>query len=196
MASLLMHMAVGEVYLKYYQVADKESFMRGVQEPDLIGRQGYREKGLSHFSEILDQSLETSIEIAKRTKVNLYNYLHAREINSDFELGYFLHLVTDYYFFNYVIDASDFHNDVTEYKRIYADYGKLAKAIKDKYSVDNSNNPWDNCYLDGEPEILTLEGACDFIEQCGKIDLYELREAVLASTPDNWRENIEKFYIQ
>ncbi len=196
MASFVIHLAIGEAYLKNYKVKNRADFIKGVKAPDILGLQGFVQKGLAHFSDMEERGYDVTLAQSLRAKVNLYRYLHSRQIDSDYELGYFLHLVTDYYFFNYFINADEFHNDHHEFKNLYEDYSKVADRVVLKYGVDNTNNPWSNISTPGEPKLFTLDEIFEFIDKCGKLNLMNIREVVLESTPSTWRENIEPFYIK
>lgn len=59
--------------------------------------------------------------------VNLYNFLKAHKIDTSFNRGYFLHLLTDYLFYNRYIEywSTD----------IYTDYDLLNPYLLKKYHV-------------------------------------------------------------
>ena len=61
------------------------------------------------------------------SQVNLYNFLKEHELNDSFTRGYFLHLLTDYLFYNKYINFFS--------KDIYNDYDILNKKLIKKYDV-------------------------------------------------------------
>ncbi len=189
MPSLLIHVAIANEYLKKNIVADKDEFYKGVYAPDILGLQGKQEKELSHFSEPHADG-ELWEELAK--KVNVLQYLQARKIDNDYERGYFLHLITDYYFFANFIKGMPFkkHQD---FVKIYPDYECVVDEIKEVYGAQITNTPWDNMRRDGEPVLFTRKKLHHFIAICANINLDKIADAVL-NYPDEWKEKLQKIY--
>ena len=59
-----------------------EEFIKGVVFPD-----GVKDKSLTHYG-------------SGSSKVNLVEFLNEKKLNNSFNRGYFLHLYTDYLFYN------------------------------------------------------------------------------------------------
>ena len=111
MPGYVIHLSVAEEYLRK-QTKIKENydeFIEGVIYPDSVN-----DKSLTHYGKSSSYS-------------NLYNFLKERELKNSFNRGYFLHLLTDYLFYNKYIDFFS--------KDIYNDYDILNRQLIDKYNV-------------------------------------------------------------
>ena len=111
MPGYVIHLSVAEEYLRK-QTKVKENydeFIEGVIYPDSV-----TDKSLTHYGKSSSYS-------------NLYNFLKERELKNSFNRGYFLHLLTDYLFYNKYIDFFS--------KDIYNDYDILNRQWIDKYNV-------------------------------------------------------------
>ena len=84
MAGYVIHLAVGEEFIRNFpnEITNYEDFIKGIIYPDSV-----EDKSLTHYGE-------------KSSKVNLKLFFNERDILDDFNKGYFLHLVTDYLFYN------------------------------------------------------------------------------------------------
>ena len=108
---------------------------------------------------------------------NLKNYLLKNEINTTFDEGYFLHLVTDYLFYNYYLNY-------LEKPQIYNDYDYTNKNIIEKYNISIPENIKDKVFFkEGIPKILTLELAYKVIEEISSMDLEKIKQEVLGNNP-------------
>lgn len=191
MASMLIHLAIAMEYMKNYEIKDKDSFLQGVIDPDLISMQSYEAKLQAHYSD--DRNDNMSLKEHFATKTNLLKYLNSNIIDSDYKKGYFLHLVNDYFFFNHFLYKPQYENDKSVFPNLYNDYEKLAKYIRQKYNVDDSNTPWYDRSQDGEPTLFSKNEIDDYIHKCAKIDLTNIAEVILTNR-DNWREEIKVSY--
>ena len=68
---------------------------------------------------------------AKSSKVILKDFLKENKLEDSYKRGYFLHLVTDYLFYNKYLDIFT--------KDIYNDCDILNKFLIEKYNVKNTN---------------------------------------------------------
>lgn len=110
MPGYVIHLSVAEEYLKKHDKKENYSeFIEGVIFPDSITN-----KSLTHYG-------------PSSSQVNLYNFLKEHELNDSFTRGYFLHLLTDYLFYNKYINFFS--------KDIYNDYDILNKELIKKYDV-------------------------------------------------------------
>lgn len=112
MPGYVIHLAATEEYLKKQDKNRKENyknFIEGVIFPDSVS-----EKSLTHYGK-------------NSSSVNLVTFLNNNSIEESFNRGYFLHLLTDYLFYNKYIEY--FSND------IYNDYDILNKSLIEKYNV-------------------------------------------------------------
>lgn len=131
MASFVIHLAIGKRYYeKSNLIQDKNEFYNGIVDPDLV-----KDKALSHYTGQRDNNDLISFLLKK---VQLYEYLKKENIDSDYQKGVFLHLVTDYLFFNNFLDKdylkstpySDFIKD------LYYSYDITKEYLERKYHIE------------------------------------------------------------
>ena len=112
MAGYVIHLAVGEEYIRKHpnEINNYEDFIEGVIYPDSV-----TDKSLTHYGPTSSQ-------------VNLKRFFEDKDINTDFNKGYCIHLITDYLFYNkfLTIFSSNY---------IYNDYDILNKELKRKFEV-------------------------------------------------------------
>jgi len=118
MPCVQVHLAVGKKYCEIHNLEFTLTFYKGIVEPDLLD-------GNSHYGESCDKS--NILEYLKN-KINLMSYLNENNILDDYHKGYFLHLVTDYLFFNYYF-SKDYLQE--------AGYDKFCKDLYFSYNVTN-----------------------------------------------------------
>ncbi len=165
MAGYVIHLAVAEEFLRIYPnaIVNYEDFIEGIIYPDSVA-----DKSLTHYG-------------PKSSMVNLKDFFYERDIKSDFDKGYFLHLVTDYLFYNKFLS-------VFSKKLIYDDYDILNKYIKDKFKVKIPEKIKDKVfYKSGETNILNLEETIKFIKETAKYDLNLIKVSV-QNNDKNWLE--------
>lgn len=156
MAGYVIHLAVAEAYKDKHinDIKNYEDFIKGVIFPDSVS-----DKSLTHYGE-------------KSSKVNLKEFLRENEIDNDYNKGYFLHLVTDYIFYNKFLDCFS--------KDIYNDYDILNEILQKKFNVTIPESVKDKVfYKKGETKILEEEKIVKFIEEVSDYKLSEIREKVL-----------------
>lgn len=157
MAGYVIHLAIGEEYIRNHknEIKTYKDFIDGIIFPDSV-----KDKSLTHYG-------------PKSSQVHLDRYLADRDIKTDYEKGYFLHLVTDYLFYNQFLERRE--KDV-----LHADYDYTNKAIEEKFNVKIPNYIKDKVfYKEGIPEILNLKKTYDFIEKTAKYSLQEIKDEVL-----------------
>ena len=108
MAGYVIHLAVAESYIKKHEddIKDYNRFIEGVIFPDSIS-----DKSITHYGE-------------KSSKTDLKAFLEDNKIDNDYNKGYFLHLVTDYIFYNKLLKYFS--------KDIYNDYDILNEKLQKK----------------------------------------------------------------
>ena len=157
MAGYIIPLAVAEAYIKKHSedVKDYNKFIEGVVAPDSVS-----DKSITHYGE-------------KSSKVNLKCFLEAKEIDDDYNKGYFLHLVTDYIFYNKFLEC--FSKSI-----IYNDYDILNRKLQEKYKVKIPKGIEESVfYKEGETKILELESVIKFIEEVSDYKLSDIKERVL-----------------
>ena len=134
MASAVIHLCVAKKVNSYVQKNERELSL-GAIAPDIAKLVG-ESKNRSHF---LDE------DDSEDTPPNFERFIskYSKELDKPFELGYLIHLMTDYYWFkDYVYKyIEDYTNDksvtYTAIKNIiYNDYTSLNQDLIDDYMLD------------------------------------------------------------
>ncbi len=131
MASFHIHLAVAKRYLEKNNLEiNIKEYYRGVIEPDLTNN-----KRKTHYSG--DYNHEDLLKYLSY-KVQLDKYLASEYDNSDYQLGVFVHLVTDYLFFNDFFDNNYLANITYQdfCKDLYYSYAISNKYLTEKYNLD------------------------------------------------------------
>ena len=91
--------------------------------------------------------------------------------------GYFLHLITDYLFYNKYLEKFS--------KDIYNDYDILNKRLIEKYNVVLPENIQNNVfYEDGETKILKLELAIKILDEISDLNLNAVEKEIRKNPND------------
>lgn len=163
MAGYIIHLAVGEEFLRNYpnEIKKYDDFIEGIIYPDSV-----TDKSLTHYG-------------PKSSMTNLKEFFIDRDIKEDFDKGYFLHLVTDYLFYNRFLK-------VFSKKYIYNDYDILNKSIEKEFKVKIPKKIKDKVfYKSGRTQILNLKKTIKFIKETAKYDLNDIKKAVF-NNDENW----------
>ena len=161
MAGYVIHLAIAEEYLRKHKdiKEDYEEFIKGVIYPDSV-----TDKSLTHYG-------------IKSSKVILKDFLQDNEINNSYMRGYFLHLITDYLFYNKYLEKFS--------KDIYNDYDILNKRLIEKYNVVLPENVQNNVfYKEGETKILTMELAIKIIDEISDLNLNAVEKEIRENSND------------
>ena len=161
MAGYVIHLAIAEEYLRKHKdiKEDYEEFIKGVIYPDSV-----TDKSLTHYG-------------IKSSKVILKDFLQDNEINNSYMRGYFLHLITDYLFYNKYLEKFT--------KDIYNDYDILNKRLIEKYNVVLPENIQNNVfYKEGETKILTMELAIKIIDEISDLNLNAVEKEIRENPND------------
>ena len=154
MPGYVVHLAVAQEYLKTHKEKYSQEFMEGTVAPDFTS-----DKSKTHYGK-------------SPAYTNLKNFLENNKIDTDYNRGFFLHLITDYLFYNKYLDKF-------EKPQIYDDYDYTNKKLIEKYNVTIIDNVKDKIYFkEGTPRILTLELACKVIDEISKLNLDEVEQEV------------------
>jgi len=174
MPGFTIHIAVAKKYIEKHEteIKDTGEFIKGSIAPDMNEKldKPSENKSESHYGKWGKHEVETHIdEFLKDSKVNM---------NRDFWKGYFLHLITDHYFYNKYFKQE--HQEIIKNDdRFYYDYDCLNKELIEKYKINLIDNikQFMNFY-DGEPKYLKKEKVIDFIEQISNINIKEKIEII------------------
>lgn len=139
MPGYLIHLSIAQNYINSNAIKDEQSFIRGTIIPDLLKKQGID----SHFGS------------SKSPDFNMFFKQYPNQ--NDFEQGYFIHLITDYFFYkNIVRDWS---------KDIYKDYNILSSYLINKYKITIPKELWEVVKFDvGTLKVLSISGVDNFIQ--------------------------------
>ncbi len=171
MASSTIHLAVAKEYIKKNSLKNVEDFLSGTLYPDAT-----QDKDKAHYT---DLHRKKDILSHVRGKVNLFSFLNEHEILNDFELGWFLHLITDYLFFlecfseEYLLNVSDddFRRDA------YFAYGCFNGYLSKKYHITMKDyqNYLQEYYspIPYQDNIFSKKLIDDFIKRVSSIELDE-----------------------
>lgn len=190
MASFNIHLAVGKLYLmKNYKINEIESekeFLSGIIEPDLED-----DKIISHYSKTINKN--NLLEYLSG-KVDLIKFLKEEKINNDYQKGRFLHLITDYLFFNEFFDTEYIKELTYENfcRDLYYSYDICKEYIANKYKIDEeyyssemigsiekSRN--EKSYNKEGNNILPFDKLDTFIDIVASINLEDYRSKLLLS---------------
>lgn len=135
MASAVIHLCVAKRVNEKLKMNERELLLGSIA-PDLSKQVG-EEKNKSHFLKGKEEDSEVNIKA--------FLDLYKSELNKPFEMGYFIHLLTDkYWFLDYVYDFIDNYAEkelgkkvtYTELKDlIYKDYSNINIELIDRYNI-------------------------------------------------------------
>ena len=166
MPGYVIHLAVAEEYLRKQKKVKENynDFIEGVIYPDSV-----TDKSLTHYGQ-------------KSSLANLYNFLKENDLKDSFKRGYFLHLLTDYLFYNKYLDRCS--------KDIYNDYDILNRKLIEKYKVKLPEKIKKYVFfkdnLDGlQLKILTYALVYKLIDDISNMQLDDIAKDVLEN-PEKW----------
>lgn len=167
MASYAIHLAISELYLKKHSDENYEDFITGTIDVDDTA-----DRIKSHYTGNTDKS---NLKRFLTQKVLLDDYVKSNSIQTSYDRGYFLHLLTDYYFYNSYFDEAWINNtEYPEFKRIlYHDYHILNGYLTKKYKIKYPRRLKESDYSseEGITEVLTPELIDQFITFMSNIEL-------------------------
>lgn len=166
MAGFVIHIAIANEYIRKHpnEINDKEEFIKGVIAPDMVEKS---RKGETHYGE-------------SSSVLYLRKYLEKNELNTDYNKGYFLHLVTDYIFYNKILETFSY--------RIYNDYDILNEYLMKKYKVILPDEvKYLSNFKNGKTELLHKKIADNTIEVVSNYLLENIKQEIINS------EYIEKW---
>jgi len=184
MAGFHIHLAIAKRYAEKNNIRETAELYRGTVAPDLVDN-----KSISHYS---GQQDNTKLIEYLANKIGLYDYLKNHTVDNDYEIGVFLHLVTDYLFFNNFIDKgylgkvtyADFCKDLyTSYditndyllEKYKIDFGELRETLESNISKSKKDKKTENSVGN---TIFSTEQLDSFIEYVSNIDLKQYEEKI------------------
>lgn len=129
MASPAMHLAIAKRYIEKHNNLNYKEFVKGTLYPD-----AEKNSIKLHYPK---SSIMGEFAIGVYDKVDLYAFLADYPKLNDFELGWFLHLVTDYIFFEECFTEEYLlKNSYEEFcKDLYFAYDHLNIYLSEKYHI-------------------------------------------------------------
>lgn len=176
MASSVIHLAFAKKFLEKNPTLNKKEVLKGALYPDTV------EKDISHYTDLTRGKDNIS---HLKGKVNLYSFLLDHKNLNDFEIGWFLHLVTDYLFFDECFTKEYLQTHTYDEFRhdLYYSYDCTTNYIKDKYNVtmeDYESYP-NEYYPGGEYKdcLFTYEMLDKLISHANNINLSDYTEKII-----------------
>lgn len=156
MPSLIMYLAIAKKYIEKHPEENEEEFMKGILAPD-IKRNLKAEKARLHYGE------------RSSHRPDLNRFYQERGLDSSYNRGYFLNLLSDYLFYNGFLQ---------EYSvSIFHDFRKMNKRMKEKYGIDLPQELEGRVkYEDGELSSIDEESVYKFVDSAGRLNLEEYKE--------------------
>lgn len=168
MPGYVIHIAVANEYLKKHnRKEDKKEFINGVISPDLT-----IDKTKTHYGK-------------SPAYTNLKKFLKSNSIENSYNRGAFLHLITDYLFYNHYLNKFS-------KKYIYDDYDILNETIIKRYKIDIPDIVKDKIFFkSGKTKILDLETAYKIINEVSDLDIDNVKNEIYYNSEKwNYYSNI------
>lgn len=150
MPGYVIHIAVAQEYCKKNNIKNYKKIVEGSIYPDFTNN-----KSETHYGK-------------SPAYTNLSEFLNNNEINDDFKKGHFLHLITDYLFYN---------NYLTNFAKpqIYDDYDFLNKQLIEKYDVILPDIVKDKVFFkNGTPKIININLVSNMINEISNLNLEQV----------------------
>lgn len=169
MACATIHLAITKKYLNKHENLNYDKVIAGTLYPDAT-----EDKDKSHYT---DKNRGNDNISHIRGKVNLYSFLKEHKNIDDFELGWFLHLVTDYLFFEECFTNEYLQKNSYEdfCKDLYFAYNCLNSYISYKYNITKEDyKSYPSEYYTGIPYqkcIFSKNMIDNFIERVSSINI-------------------------
>ena len=175
MACLAMHLAIAKKYLENNPTENKDIFIKGAYLPDVA-----EDKILSHYGirmpikrvkDMLDSKVDI-VECAKNT-----------DLKDDMSKAIFLHLTTDYLFYNFVYSPALETKSPDQIKNMmYQDYDFVTNHIVNNYNI---TIPQEISHIvkskDGgiDSMFFNTQQIDKFVELTSKLNLKECKEQIV-----------------
>ena len=184
-----IHLAIGKRYIEKQKniIKNENSFYNGLVAPDLV-----TDKKVSHYTAETNTS---NLEKYLQGKVRLDLYLKENKVETDFEKGVFLHLFTDYLFFNQFFKKEYIKNITYQdfVRDLYYSYEMTNEYLNKKYNIDFSifgdrleknirknkkEKKLEDSDLKEKKLIFSEKDLDEFIEKISSINIKELENEI------------------
>lgn len=133
MPSFNIHLAVAIKYSEKNNITNKSEFFKGNIAPDLVS-----DKSISHYTGMRDKRFLRQFVFEK---VRLNEFLKENKVETDYEKGVFLHLATDFIFYQEIL--SDEYLAEVDYDKmiqdLYYTYRVTNFYLEEKYNIHALN---------------------------------------------------------
>ena len=133
MPSFNIHLAVALKYCEKNKINNKKDFFRGNIDPDLV-----KDKSTTHYTGKRDENYLREYLLQK---VRLNEFLKVNKVETDYEKGVFLHLATDFIFYQEFL-SDEYLATVTFDEMIqdlYYSYRISNPYLEEKYNIHALN---------------------------------------------------------
>lgn len=155
MAGYVIHIAVAQEYLRKHNKKYNRDFILGSVLPDLT-----KDKSKTHYGK-------------SPAYTNLKKFLLSNDLSTELNKGEFIHLITDYLFYNHYLEFFS-------KKDIYNDYDISNKNIIEKYNVKLLDEIKDTVFFkEGEMKVLNFDIIYKLIDEISDFDLETVKKEVL-----------------
>lgn len=167
MPGFVIHIAIAKEYIKKHNnIENEEEFIKGNIEPDLTN-----DKSKTHYGE-------------SPTFTNLKEFLKYNKLDNSFNKGRFLHLISDYLFYNHYL--RNVPRKGTK-EILHNDYDLINEELIEKYNIELLDTIKQYVfYKRGMPKILTIDLINNVIDELSNIDLKEVEKEVLEEK-EKWK---------
>lgn len=164
MPGYVIHIAIANEYIKKHKKRENvKEFIDGVIAPDLTNV-----KSETHYGK-------------SPAYTGLKGFLENNKVDDSYNRGCFLHLITDYLFYNHYLEYYD-------KKEMYHDYDVLNKPLIEKYNVILPDNIKDKVFfIQDETKILSFELATKIINEISSMDIDEIAKDVINNN-EKWNK--------
>ena len=133
MPSFNIHLAVALKYCEKNNIENKADFYRGSIDPDLV-----KDKSITHYTGKRDKN---NLRQYLYEKVRLNDFLKENKVETDYEKGVFLHLATDFIFYQEFL--SDEYLAIVGFdgmiQDLYYSYRITNPYLEEKYNIHSLN---------------------------------------------------------
>lgn len=185
MGSINIHLAIGQKYLEKNKNIDKKEFLKGIIEVDLTDN-----KKKTHYTGFNNKN---NLLLWAKERVLLNKFLEKENIESDYQKGIFIHLITDYLFFNKLLDENYLKNISYDIfvQDLYYSYDILDEYLEKKYKIDymefkekieenkKKYKSTNKIIQEVGKNILFLKDLEDFIEYVANINLDKYKNKII-----------------
>ena len=175
MACLALHIAIAKQYLKNNPQESSQDFLMGAYLPDET-----EDSIKSHFGN--DGPFATVKEMYN-AKIDIQKCSNSLDITQSLNRAMFLHLVTDFVFYNFIYSEKLEQIKTTQVKSLlYEDYNIITNYIIDKYQI-TIPKPISHLVTSKEGELSDMffdyKDIDNFIMFMSKLDLFECKKQII-----------------